>query len=232
MSETVGEIVTIDEPGIRWKGIASLRPFLMPIESVESHPRNPRRGNLDVIAASLAEFGQTKGIVVQASTGYICAGNHTRRAALEKLGWTHIAGGAADFDDERALAYLMADNRSSDLGDYDVGVQVDVLAELAESGRLAATGYTVDELDDLLAQNLRLADAARAEFEQGRSEDGEQPPRPPRQVGDDVREAVFLFSAEQAGQLDRWIGMLMREWAVEAKSAVVLEAVRRAAEAL
>ena len=47
-----------------------LRSLVVPIESVTRHPNNPRRGDVDAVAASLARFGQQKPIVVQAGTRY------------------------------------------------------------------------------------------------------------------------------------------------------------------
>ena len=75
-----------------------LRALVVPIDSVELHPRNPRRGDVAAVAASLARFRQVKPIVVQRSSGYVIAGNHVLRAALS-LGWTEIAANVEDLDD-------------------------------------------------------------------------------------------------------------------------------------
>jgi hypothetical protein len=58
-----------------------LHSLIVPIDSVTLHPNNPRRGDVEAVAASLARFGQQKPIVVQASTGYVVAGNHLRRSS-------------------------------------------------------------------------------------------------------------------------------------------------------
>src|SRR6185436_2236685 len=81
----------------------------VPIDVPLLHPTNPRRGDVSVIAESLTRFGQVRPIVVQKSSAYVIAGNHTLRAAKE-LEWTHIAAVAVDLDDEEAQAYLIADN--------------------------------------------------------------------------------------------------------------------------
>jgi ParB-like chromosome segregation protein Spo0J len=67
------------------------------------------------VAASLRRFGQQKPIVVQASTRFVVAGNHLVRAA-QALGWTEIAANIVDLDDATAVAYMLADNRTADLG--------------------------------------------------------------------------------------------------------------------
>lgn len=222
--------VVLDEPEIRWQGYASLIPLLLPIDSVEAHPRNPRKGNLDVIARSLDDFGQTKAVVVQASTRWICAGNHTRRAALEKLGWTHIAGMVGDISDEDATAYLLADNRSSDLGEYDTTGLIELLGEQAEAGRIAMTGYTADDYDDLIAENDAIAETARQEFEGGYSETPEEieERRQVRGQGTAMREIVLMMEPERFSDFVRFVGMLAREWTVDGKRPGTIETVERA----
>ena len=128
-----------------------LRSLVVPIDCVELHPRNPRRGEVAAVAASLARFGQVKPIVVQRSTGYVIAGNHVVRAALS-LGWTEIAANVEDLDDADAIALMLADNRVSDLGGYDDGLLAAILAEQQEADNLAATGYDTDTVAALLAE--------------------------------------------------------------------------------
>lgn len=64
------------------------------INRVKHYPLNPRRGDVNAIADSLQHHGQYRPIVVQKSTNFVLAGNHTLKAA-RKLGWTRIA---ATFD--------------------------------------------------------------------------------------------------------------------------------------
>ena len=128
-----------------------LRSLVVPIDSVELHPRNPRQGDVAAIAASLARFGLQKPVVVQRSTGYVVAGNHVLRAALS-LGWTEIAANVEDLDDAEAIAFMLADNRTADLGGYDDTMLAAILAEQQEVDNLAATGYDADDVAALLAE--------------------------------------------------------------------------------
>jgi site-specific DNA-methyltransferase (adenine-specific) len=127
-----------------------LRSLIVPIDSVTLHPNNPRRGDVDAVAASLARFGQQKPIVVQASTRYVVAGNHLVKAA-HSLGWTQIAANVEELDDASAIGFMLADNRTADLGGYDDALLAAILAEQDAAANLAATGYDADDVAALLA---------------------------------------------------------------------------------
>jgi DNA modification methylase len=132
-------------------GIARvLRSLAVPLSSVQLHPRNPRRGDVTAIAASLARFGQQKPIVVQASTGWVVAGNHLVLAA-QSLGWTEIAANVVEMDDATATGFMLADNHTSDLGGYDDELLAAILAEAAAADNLTATGYDADDVAALVA---------------------------------------------------------------------------------
>jgi hypothetical protein len=127
-----------------------LLALAVPISSIEIHPNNPRVGNVDAIAASLSRFGQLKPLVVQESTGRVVAGNHVLRAA-RSLGWTRIAANVVDIDDATATAYLVGDNRTSDLGGYDERLLAAILSEEQAADNLAATGYDIDDINAIVA---------------------------------------------------------------------------------
>lgn len=111
------------------------------INEVREHPANVRRGDVDLLMDSLSAHGQYRPIVVQKSTGYILAGNHTWKAA-RKLGWKTIGVTYLDVDGETAAKVMIADNRTSDLATYDDSVLLELLHSLDD---LIGTGF--DELD-------------------------------------------------------------------------------------
>lgn len=49
----------------------------VPLAELKAHPRNSRRGDVALIAASLVANGQYRPIIVGARTGHVLAGNHT-----------------------------------------------------------------------------------------------------------------------------------------------------------
>lgn len=108
------------------------------INSVEPHPRNPRRGDVQAIAESIHINGFYGAIVVQKSSRYIIAGNH-RWLVSKQMGAKEIPALIVDVTDEEALRILLADNRVAQLGSF----AEDELSQLLESiGELAGTGYT------------------------------------------------------------------------------------------
>lgn len=115
------------------------------ISELRFYPGNARRGDIDLIAESLGKLGQYKPIVVN-KDGTILAGNHTVMAA-QRLGWETIDVHRVDVDDETAKRIVIVDNKANDQSTYDVEDLVNLLTELPT---LEATGFTRDEVDELL----------------------------------------------------------------------------------
>lgn len=120
----------------------------VPINDVQPHPNNPRRGNIERIADSLRTHGQYRPIVIQTSTRRILAGNHTWRAALS-LGWPTIAVTWLDCDDATAQRVLIADNRASDLASYDNDALLALLKSLPDLDGTGFDRYDVEKLEGL-----------------------------------------------------------------------------------
>src|SRR5690625_1042618 len=122
------------------------------IDTLNPHHRNPRRGNIDTIAESLSRLGQYRPIVINTGThtgrpNEILAGNHTWEAA-RKLGWETIQTVTIDVDEDTASRVLVADNRTSDLATNDDEQLAAILTDIAD---LEGTGYSDEDLDDILA---------------------------------------------------------------------------------
>lgn len=124
----------------------------LPLDELLAYHRNPRRGDVDAIAASLTARGQYRPIVVNIGTltgrpYEVLAGNHTA-AAARSLGWPTIQATTVDVDDEGAAQIVLADNRLADLGTYDDAALLDALVA---AGDLAGTGYEPTDLAALAA---------------------------------------------------------------------------------
>jgi len=123
---------------------------LVPLESVQPHPDNPRQGDVGAISESVKVHGFYGALVVQKSTGHILAGNHRWKAA-KAAGLTELPVTYVDVDDEKARRILVADNRLSDLGTYDEAQLAEILKDLAAtSAGLTGTGYDGDDLESLI----------------------------------------------------------------------------------
>lgn len=130
-----------------------IQELAIDIDTVQPHPRNVRQGDVGAISESLQRNGQYRPIVVQTSTNYILAGNHTWRAA-KMLGWETIAATFVDVNDEHGLRILLVDNRTNDIATYDNNALAELLRELAETDeQLLGTAFDGDYLDDLIAEN-------------------------------------------------------------------------------
>lgn len=139
-----------------------------PTRDLIPHPRNPRtitRARLDHLKRVLAadpEMLQARPIIVQASTGFIVAGNQRRAAALELLDagdarFETLPTYTGDLDDERALEWAIRDNEG--FGERDDLRTAEILRELAAKGRdLDLTGLTSSAIDSLIAKQEKRGD--------------------------------------------------------------------------
>ena len=131
---------------------ATLARLAVPLEQLVPYGRNPREGDIALIADSLRRHGQYRPIVANRGSltgrpGEVLAGNHTL-AAARFLGWDRIAVTWVDVDAEQAQRIVLVDNRSADVAGYDDSLLAELLQELPD---LAGTGYTDTDLDALLA---------------------------------------------------------------------------------
>ena len=121
----------------------SIAHLALPLDVLVPLENNPRRGDVNAIAASYSEFGQVKPIVVRPNedgTFTVIAGNHQMLAA-KLLGWESIAAVQLDSDDERAIAFALADNRTMELGHTDDSLVLDMLGQINSN-----YGYLMQEL--------------------------------------------------------------------------------------
>jgi len=117
-------------------------------------PWNPRRMPEDQAATlrrSLAEFGTVEPIVVNKTTGHV-VGGHMRLDALKELGEVETDVLVMELPEEREKALNIALNRIS--GQWDEERLGEPLKELQTSGDVGLTGFSQEELADLLSQTV------------------------------------------------------------------------------
>lgn len=130
----------------------TLKIETVPVSSLVFDPSNARKHpekNLAAIKGSLAKFGQRKPIVVR--NGVVIAGNGTLQAAKE-LGWDKIdVVRADDMSATEATAFAIADNRTSEIAEWDAGVLGDTLKGLMEDDfDLSQIGFDAGDLESIL----------------------------------------------------------------------------------
>ena len=133
-----------------------LATSLKPLTDLQTHPDNPRQGNIDLIAESLQANGQYRPIVVTPD-GTILAGNHTYLAA-RSLGWEHISAVTIDVEpgSPAATKIMLADNRTSDVGGYDDDKLLALLQSVSDD--LAGSGYADFDVEDLTPPDTGVVD--------------------------------------------------------------------------
>ena len=142
------------------------------IEDLHLDPSNARKHdskNLDAIKSSLAKFGQQKAIVID-KNNVVIAGNGTLEAA-KALGWTDIAVVVSDLKGAEAMAFAIADNRTTDLSSFDediLGMHLQALRE--DDWDLGDLGFDINDLVD-----FGVTDAEKEAIE-------DDVPEPPKDV--------------------------------------------------
>lgn len=217
--------MTVDQV---WKGSAEIEEMLVPVDELVRHPRNPRRGQVALIAESLERFGQVRPILTDGVQ--IIAGNHTYLAARE-LGWTHVAAIKNEFaTEDEARAYLLADNRLPELGSFDEAQLLTQLEELEAVG-WTGTGYTADDLDDLRAMQDAIPTTALEDFQGDYAVSPEELAARAQTLagGRTLSEVVLLFTEGQAADFEAHTKVLSKEYGGVGVTDAVFRAIADAA---
>lgn len=102
----------------------------VPLATIKPYWRNPRKNDeaVEAVAQSIKEYGYNQPITVD--TDYTVVTGHTRLKALHRLGWTEAAVLVLDLPAEKLKEYRVADNKTSELSDWDFPALVEELREL------------------------------------------------------------------------------------------------------
>lgn len=137
----------------------SIRHLAVDITTLLPLEGNPRKGNVDAIVSSYAEFGQIRPIVIRPNsdgTATVIAGNHQLEAA-RRLGWDQIAAVEYDVDNARAIAFAIADNRTMELGYTEPELLNSMVLEVNDiyPELLDGLGWDQFELAELEQESIR-----------------------------------------------------------------------------
>lgn len=117
---------------------------MLPLKALTPDPKNARRRterSHALIEKSLSTYGAARSIVID-ETGTILAGNGTVEAAatigIEQVlvvpvdGNTLVAVQRTDLTPKQKAEYSIADNRSSDLSEFDAATLTDLIADIPD----------------------------------------------------------------------------------------------------
>jgi ParB-like chromosome segregation protein Spo0J len=114
------------------------------VKDLKAYVRNPRKNDkaVDAVAASIKEFGFRVPIVIDANNEIIAG--HTRLKAAKKLGLTEVPCiRADDLTPAQVKAYRLADNKTAELAEWDLGALDIELAGLDLD--MTAFGFDIDD---------------------------------------------------------------------------------------
>lgn len=127
-----------------------LESLLSPISEIKPFPKNYKehpQSQVSKLCKSLRAFGWTKPVCVNIN-GEIVAGHGMVEAAKEE-GYTHIPVLYVTFDENQTKAYVVADNRLSEIAETNQDMLSELLSEISEipDFDIEAVGFTLDEID-------------------------------------------------------------------------------------
>ena len=135
------------------------------IEEIKPYEKNPRKndGAVDAVASSIKEFGFKVPVVIDKDNVIVCG--HTRYKAAQKLGLQVVPCVVADdLTGEQIKAYRLADNKVSELAEWDIdllGEELDGIFDIDMSD----FGFDLSEEEDAQTEREDLSDKVGETYE-------------------------------------------------------------------
>ena len=121
---------------------------VMLIDDLKLDPKNERKheaNNLNAIKASLDKFGQQKPVVID-DKNKILAG-HGMVMAAKDLGWKRVNCVRSDLTGKAKIAYRVADNKTSDLSDWNKEALAWTLNDISNEFNLMEFGFDKSDIE-------------------------------------------------------------------------------------
>ena len=120
------------------------------LTDIKPYQKNPRQKyDIQKVASSIKEYGFQQPIVVD-TAGVIIVG-HGRYQAAKSLNLETVPVIIADLPPEKAKAYRIADNKTNEYSDWDIGLLQQEFTDLLDVNfDLELTGFDHDELERLI----------------------------------------------------------------------------------
>ena len=135
------------------------------IKDIKPYEKNPRKNDsaVDAVANSIREFGFKVPVVIDKDNVIVCG--HTRYKAAKKLGLDIVPCVIADdLTEEQIKAYRLADNKVSELAEWDIdllGEELDGIFDIDMSD----FGFDLSEEDDAQIEREDLSDKVGETYE-------------------------------------------------------------------
>jgi len=140
---------------------------MTPLHEVVRWPRNPKDHDLGALHLSFNRFGFISPLIRDERTGRLIVGHGRLDALLDRFQrgeppprnvelrtdgeWLiPVIRGVEFANESEAAAYLVADNRLTEIGGWDDAKLIDMLQALKDGPGLTGTGYDDDDLQKLL----------------------------------------------------------------------------------
>ena len=135
------------------------------INDIKPYEKNPRKNDsaVEAVANSISQFGFKVPVVIDKDNVIVCG--HTRYKAAKKLGLKTVPCVIADdLTDEQIKAYRLADNKVSELAEWDIdllGEELDGIFDIDMSD----FGFDLTEEEDAQTEREDLSDKVGETYE-------------------------------------------------------------------
>ena len=127
---------------IKEVSIDKLKPF-------KGNPKKHPKEQIGLLGKSLKTYGQTKSVIVDSK--YMILAGHGLVEAAKKNGMKEIRVGVVPFTGKKAIAYVLMDNKSSELAEWSFSELADVITEIDDgSFDIETTGFSLEEIEELI----------------------------------------------------------------------------------
>lgn len=125
----------------------------VPIDQLKLFKKNPKKHpekQIRLLKKSMTEFGWTSPILI--SQDKLVIAGHARLQAAKELGLTEVPTIFIDLPYEKAVAYVLADNKLAELAEEDNDIMQEVLTEVTQipDFDIEAIGFEDSEIEKLL----------------------------------------------------------------------------------
>ena len=186
------------------------------LDKIKEWDKNPRLHNVEELNKYIDRFGFRNVVVVNKRT-MTCEAGHGRLQAAHALGMREVPVLFVDDDDDTAAAFAIADNRMGELAEWKEDELLQILEDLKakDEDLLGSIGFSNFQLEMMLARlqpeetgSIMMGDTLPEAFDNWRNSD--------------VKQMVFIFSADVFDDLIRRFEVVREEKSLSTNADVVL----------